>query len=62
VTEDPNAIPPEEKIDWSRRFIDPAIKMKWNSAIIVFPADSEHGKMEGTRQYPDGTPENFTVK
>jgi hypothetical protein len=52
---------PEEKTDWSRRFVDPHIRMKWNSGIQVIPADSENGLKYGTRIYPDGTTERYEV-
>ena len=50
------------KIDWSKRHIDPILKWKWNAEIRVEPAHSEKGDHVGFRIYPDGTREAFYVE
>ena len=50
------------KKDWSRRFIDAHERWKWNAGIVVEPANSDKGFHQGTRIFPDGTRETFTVK
>lgn len=52
----------KDKVYWEDRFWNPMIRMNWNSAIeIISPADRGKGIFHGTRKYPDGTLEEFTV-
>ena len=52
------------KFDWTKRHtIDPMIVVfKWRSEIQVIPADAEKGEYNGTRIYPDGRRETFSVR
>jgi hypothetical protein len=52
----------QNKKDWSRRFTDPMLMMKWKSEIRVEPAKKENGEFIGFRIYPDGTRERFVVE
>ncbi len=52
----------DNTLNWRDRYIDPAVMMKWKSSIEVIPADRSKGVMFGTRIYPDGTREFFTLK
>ena len=47
------------KFDWSKRHVDPMIKMAWVALIKVEPAVKEKGQNVGWRTYPDGVREAF---
>ena len=52
----------ETKVDWSKRSVDPMVRMRWNASIKVNPANAADGHHYGTRFYPDGQTEDFYVE